>query len=401
MGDGPAEPATRCIPRSRVVVVLVVLAALLTTILSTVTVATPSSATPGHRRKQSPAALVVGQPSPSIAARASSVSCPTPQRCWVVGSEDLGGIRKAWIEMTHDGGFAWRPQRAPASVSTLSSISCTSDSGCVAVGTSTEGQAITVLTRDGGSTWTIGGPLAGASEATSVDCRTVFTCIAIVASGAASWSVRTGNGGLSWQRDGDLPPGFSGPGPLFCSSTERCLVAGYTPIAPARGTGAIASTADGGSTWALDALPQGVGLLHGVACLANLCIAVGTASTTDTAVIPAKGMLLRSDDAGRTWATSPWPAGLSDAFGINCVAPATCVVVGTSWLTGRPAIPTGFAITTINRAGSWQLARTRYVANGLVSIDCGSQAACVAVGGSEVATVRVPSASVQPAGIGS
>src|SRR5579875_3614937 len=90
-------------------------------------------------------------------------------------------------------------------VSTLSSISCTSDSGCVAVGTSTEGQAITVLTRDGGSTWTIGGPLAGASEATSVDCRTVFTCIAIVASGAASWSVRTGNGGLSWQRDGDLP----------------------------------------------------------------------------------------------------------------------------------------------------------------------------------------------------
>ena len=155
------------------------------------------------------------------------------------------------------------------------------------------------------------------------------------------WSAHSTDFGQTWAREGDLPPGFLDAGDLSCLPGAACLVTGYTATTAGHGQGAIAISTDGGGTWAAAVVPAGTGLLQGAVCATiSSCLAVGTTSTTVSAVVPAHGALLTSDDGGHTWVLSAATQPIDDIFGIACPSASICVMVGTNWV-GTPAVGTG------------------------------------------------------------
>jgi len=106
----------------------------------------------------------------------AAVACPRTSLCEAVGTV---GAEK-W------NGATWTVETLPASVlaPSLGSVSCPTDSDCVAVGARSNGKnAVTLAEVWNGSTWTVHNPVnpAGAVEAklSSVSCSSTTNCIAV------------------------------------------------------------------------------------------------------------------------------------------------------------------------------------------------------------------------------
>jgi photosystem II stability/assembly factor-like uncharacterized protein len=298
------------------------------------------------------------------------------------------------VDATDDGGLAWKAEKAPVADPTdLADIACPDRLDCMAVGTTDDNGAlmgVVLVTSDGGRSWKSLGAPAGSSGLSAVQCDTGNVCLVLATDGTAYWSASTADGGRVWQRGGTLPAGFSGPSNVTCSGPQTCMTAGYTPATPGKGAGAIAVTEDGGGTWAAATVPQGVGLLHAIACSAAHCIAVGTTSTTLTDVAQGHGEMLASTDVGSTWTAAVAPAGVDDAFDISCPSATRCATVGTKW---TAATPVGGVVTTVNGGVTWHSPESRYVPVGLAGVDCPTAVSCVAAGNDVLARIALPAAT--------
>jgi photosystem II stability/assembly factor-like uncharacterized protein len=259
--------------------------------------------------------------------------------------------------------------------------------GSAGVGSST---AAVLTTEDGGAHWTQASTPAGAIVVTGVDCLDAVSCTAIADDGTAFWSAVSTDFGRSWQREGDLPAAVEDPGELSCALDGTCLVTGFTPTAAGHGQGAIATSSDGGATWAASQVPTGTGLLQSAVCATSTsCLAGGTTSTTVSALIPAKGALLQSDDDGRTWTASVGIPTVDDIFAIDCPSSRVCVAVGTDWV-GTPAVGTGAVARSSDGGSSFTAVRTEYTPVALTALACPTPGNCVAVGGDTVARITLP-----------
>jgi photosystem II stability/assembly factor-like uncharacterized protein len=247
-----------------------------------------------------------------------------------------------------------------------------------------------LTTDDGGADWTQASTPAGAIALTSVDCMAAADCTAIADDGTTFWSARSTDFGHSWQREGTLPAAVEDPGQLSCASVGPCLVTGFTPTTAGHGQGAIATSSDGGATWTASHVPPGTGLLQSAACAtATACLAGGTTSTTVSALVPAKGTLLQSDDGGQTWSASLDNPTIDDIFGIDCPSSRVCVAVGTDWV-GTPAVGTGAVARSGNGGASFTPLATEYTPLALTALACPTPGHCVAVGGDTVARITLP-----------
>ena len=346
-----------------------------------------SSTAPHKPRRHAPPPVVaIGQPAPPSMVSANAVSCGDDQHCWAVG---FGGGTTAAIVATADGGSTWSAQVVPSSVSVLAAVSCSDKLDCLAVGSAGATGAV-AATTDGGATWTSETDPAGAAAVTAVDCMSKRRCVALATDGTTYWSSVTTDEGAIWARGGDLPPGMTALDGLACPSTLLCLVAGYSPIGPGRGGGAIATTGNGGGTWAAAALPPGVGILRGLTCAGTTCLAAGTSSTANTGFVPGPGQLLTSLDGGATWQLTSGSVTHDDAFSASCPNAKTCVVVGTDWKGTTQPIPTGSIVTTVDGGVQWRSATLRYVPVGMASVACPAVNHCVAVGGNLLVHISLP-----------
>jgi photosystem II stability/assembly factor-like uncharacterized protein len=253
-----------------------------------------------------------------------------------------------------------------------------------------------VSTTDGGQTWTLEQDPTGAAAVTSVECTTRHRCLALATDGMTYWTSLSTNGGATWARGGDLPAGMSAVESLTCPSAQLCLVAGYSPTGPGRGSGAIATTTDGGSTWTAAILPAGVGVLRGVTCAGMTCLAAGTSSTATTGFVPSSGQLLTSPDAGATWQPVSGPMAHDDAFAVSCPNAKTCVVVGVDWVGKTQPVPTGSIVATTDGGAQWRPARLRYVPVGLDSVACPAVNRCFAAGNNVLVRIALPVALPAP-----
>ena len=177
---------------------------------------------------------------------------------------------------------------------------------------------------------------------------------------------------------------------LTCSSPTSCLAAGFSPTGPGRGSGAIASTIDAGTTWTAVTLPTGVGILRGITCNAATCLAAGTPSTATTGFVPAAGQLVASADGGQTWALVTTAIPHDDAFGTACPNAKTCVVVGTNWVGNTQPAPTGGIVATLDGGNLWRPATLKFDPVGLSAIACPAVNSCMAVGGDVLVHVTLP-----------
>jgi photosystem II stability/assembly factor-like uncharacterized protein len=256
----------------------------------------------------------------------------------------------------------------------------------MAVGSDAAGSGLVLTTSDGGATWSQASAPANAVRITTVTCEGIGSCIAIATNGTALWSSRSTDFGATWQQAGNLPASFLGATGLECDADETCLVAGYVPTGAGHGTGALALSLDGGQTWASATVPSGVGLLNSVACsTATTCLAGGTASTSISDVVPAKGQLLQSVDGGHTWTAATVPP-VDDAYGLACPDALQCVMVGTTW-TGNPAVGAGAVAQSHDGGQTFTPSSSAYVPLSLAAVSCPTSAACIAVGADTLARV--------------
>jgi len=355
---------------------------------------------------------VVGQPAPAATGQLDAVSCASSDLCWAVGtpasqpvaspSSTAPSPSDAVIVATANGGRTWVAQPvALTSTLELDGISCPDVRHCMAVGSAGAGSstAAVLTTEDGGAHWTQVAPPAGAIVVTGVDCIDAVSCTAIADDGTAFWSAQSTDFGRSWQREGDLPAVVEDPGGLSCALDGTCLITGFTPTAAGHGQGAIATSSDGGATWTASQVPAGTGLLQSAVCAtATSCLAGGTTSTTVSALVPAKGALLQSEDGGRTWTASVQTPTVDDIFGIDCPSSRVCVAVGTDWM-GTPPVGTGAVARSSDGGSSFTAVTTEYTPLALTALACPTPGNCVAVGGDTVARITLPVLTpVTPAG---
>ena len=337
---------------------------------------------------------VLGQPAPA-GSDLVALSCPDRSRCWAVGvaGPDTGpSSPPSVIVATSDGGAHWKPEAVTgAFIPQFSAVSCPDRTHCMAVGSngaSVPGSGVVFTTADAGATWQQVAAPAGVLTVGSVVCPAVEQCTVVVNDGTLVWSARSADFGQTWQRTGNLPAGFVGSDVMSCTPAGPCLIGGYVPSGAGHGAGAIALSPDGGQTWSAASVPSGIGVLQAATCLSVMeCLAVGSTSTTVSAVAPAHGQLLRSADGGHTWAPAAAPP-VDDAYGIACPSARVCVMVGTRWV-GAPAVGTGAVAQSGDGGTMFTLSTSAYTPTTLTALDCPTTRRCVAAGGATVARVTV------------
>jgi len=158
---------------------------------------------------------------------------------------------------------------------------------------------------------------------------------------------------------------YAGPGEFGCevfTAYAGCPPNGQpaqpTASAPASGLSTGPRTADGSSSW-LNPAPQGNDLAAVDCSVGTTCVAVGKT-----------GSILRSADAGATWARRP-SGSATDLDGVSCVGSGTCVAVGSH----------GSVLHSADGGSTWTPS-TASAANGkaLNAVTCRADGLCLAAG---------------------
>jgi hypothetical protein len=283
------------------------------------------------------------QPGNGGAAVLQSVSCPVAGFCMTVGHVAGSGggvspVSEVW------NGTTWRMGGAVGvgGSSVLNAVSCVSATFCIAVGTSSQqttvGGVRTVIThplieRWGGGGWSVvpNAPLTTRGQLSSVSCTSQDVCIALGTARlngsntfpvAARWTgtgvrLMTALGLAANQKD------------ISCASVSWCMTAGTS----AHGPHQAVSQRWNGHTWKTFA-PGQPGVLRGVSCTSNrACTAVGTSGRGSFA----------ADWNGVSWSLTALPSGRSwtrsALVSVDCTPAGHCTAAGSATRAGGQQIP--------------------------------------------------------------
>ncbi|HXW32483.1 MAG TPA: hypothetical protein VEJ21_05260 [Acidimicrobiales bacterium] len=266
----------------------------------------------GQRWTSQPGPAVPGPSQNSL--EQDAMSCATISSCAVIAYYGDSSGSSSEVFTTSDSGASWSQSTFPSPATgdfIPNGLSCTG-TACVAVGSivgpyfqsgsgsGNRAQGVTTLagaaytSDDGGATWSASAapPSANAGQVTSLTCPDATNCYA-VATGAV---FQTEDGGQTWGQVSTSglpgPPGSS-PGwgfiAMSCATSSSCWLTGAAQPQPpptpqyfsiGQAEGLLASTADGGSTWALSTVPAGVGGVIDVTCPGtSTCFALGVEQT--------------------------------------------------------------------------------------------------------------------------
>jgi len=332
----------------------------------------------------------VHSPNPAGSGDLLGIACESSSSCVAVGQSSEGTLAEV------GGGATWRitptPNPAGAGGDTLYGVGCASPVDCFAVGSALDRSPFNpspnsiggLIEHWDGSSWAIE-PNPDAHEAgvalNSVSCSSSSTCIAVGSMGGNS-PVPTAErwDGTSWTTL-SVPAPASAPqgalGSVSCTSASDCIAVGGV------GNGTNLSNSLGtlaeqwkGTTWRIQASPTsqlaGYGL-SAVSCSApSSCTAVGVTNT---------GMLAERWN-GTAWsvqkAVSP-PGSEFTLNGVSCPSAVVCEAVG--YVVARSPIN----VAERWNGSAWSLQKMPQVPAltdiGEPAVACASASACVAVGG--------------------
>ena len=254
-------------------------------------------------------------------ANASSISCPSANKCWAAGATVTatggpGGFGPAIVLATGDRGSSWSVQPLPGFAHGLfidvNALACPDDLTCVAVGAAEGSYAAS--TSDGGKSWTASVLPPNSPMLDNVTCPTSRACFAVGHSPSRTGPLdaallESRDGGRTWRRLG-LPPSMWLATDVDCSSARSCVIVGNAApganspsveLTPSGGgiyvgQALIAATQDAGRSWSVTRLPSSIGAMINVTCVARqICWSGGETATGSS------GPLYRSDNAGQSW----------------------------------------------------------------------------------------------------
>ncbi len=301
---------------------------------------------------------------PSVAGQTyGALDCVNASRCWVT----LAAHGHPGVAASVDGGLTWRTESLPAppGISVLSSLSCSSETNCVAVGESgnpeTGSVGFIVDTHNGGATWRRAQPPTPFATPTrgvqlfSVSCSAGEHCVAL--------------------GTGRLPPVTSGP----TSCGPGCTM--VPPPTNPNATGLVAaSSVNGGATWTASVVSEPtLWQPNALTCEANSCHAVGfdfSHCLNNPHPCGATGAALTLGPGSTEWSSDPMPPGFFQIFGVSCVTFATCVAVGSS---ADSTLGHGVVARTTDGGRQWVML-TPPPTIALLSVSCASALHCVAAG---------------------
>lgn len=262
----------------------------------------------------------------------NGVWCVSPSTCWIVGQDGAvyhtDTFGRSWADVSPSAEF---------NVESLGAISCTSSRYCIAVGTEAESVGIVIYTTDGGADWN---EVATGADFNSISCPSATDCwIAGAESGGNDNNSGhpqiefSGDGGHTWASQDDFTslPSGGGFSSISCPDVENCVAIGDYPLSPGQPPteAVVASTSDGGQTWATETPPPNVASLRGVTCLSSQeCIAVAGRSNGGSSVI-------QSLNGGTTWT--------ADYVSTSSFMTTSCVASGSCWASGFIYQPGGSA----------------------------------------------------------
>jgi hypothetical protein len=274
-------------------------------------------------------------PPRSLGSALFGVSCTSATACIAVGaSANSAGadvtLAEAW------NGTTWSIQPTPnptdATGSTLYSISCSSATACIAVGTYevSGGTDLTLAEVWNGTTWTVQPTLnrpAKHSALFGVSCTSAAACIAVGLSGEAPLAERWN--GTAWTMQHTNNSQYGGLEAVSCTSPDACTAVGFSP-----NTGSESGTlAEGwnGRTWTIQPAPStNEAALEGVSCTSpDVCAAVGQYfSPSANIAVP-----LAEAWNGSSWVLQNAPAPpqapvISNLAAVSCASPDACTAVG-------------------------------------------------------------------------
>jgi hypothetical protein len=332
---------------------------------------------------------IVGAPTGGTESQLAQVSCPSATTCIAVGNFVTATARKTLVEQWN--GTSWSlvatPVPAGAFRSVFNGVSCPSATSCFAVGSSSDqfGSTATLVEQWSGSSWSIvpsPNQTGTSSTLSGVSCTSSTSCVAV-----GSWGDQSSPQTLVEQWDGTSWSIVTTPSPagalgdalsgVSCTSATSCHAVGN--FFDASTTRTLVEDWDG-TTWSVVTSPNPAGAqtagLSGVSCSTSTsCFAVGES-------VAATGKTLAEQWNGTSWSivSTPNPSGAGESLlsGVSCPTATSCYAVG-------------YAQTNLNKAlaeqwngTSWSIATvpkpalaTEFILSG---VSCSAATTCYAVG---------------------
>jgi hypothetical protein len=309
---------------------------------------------------------LTGLPANSISVPLSSVGCTTNNSCVAIGTSDLGVSPTSVGEYRLPNG-RWAALSVPnADLSAfLASSSCWSD-GCLFVGSQSSGD---LVWRYDANTHKVINATAPrfASGVEAASCYSILTCAILdMASGGARFLV-TVNGGTTWSSPVALGvPSQDTVTSLSCSSEVRC-VATFTNASSGI---AIYVTSDGGATWSPKTSPSVTwSTLTSLTCVRRACIGLAKLSSG--------WRIVRTKNFAKSWSKVASLQGSN--LTLACTSLEHCIVGGMT----KSSSPW---LATVN-SGSVTSVKLKYVPSPIEGIACGSKD-CAAIAVTTVMELR-------------
>ncbi len=345
----------------------------------------------------------------------TGVSCPTATYCLATGSTGDG---LSVVIVSRDGGHSWKVSKTFAKGNGLNSIACPSPTECIAVG---QGQAIVEVTDNTGSTWTAE-PVSSsvATSLTTVSCSSTSDCVAgAQPSPTGDSAVYTDDGGRTWSA-ADIRVGLTANGVSCSGATCVAVVTNNSTLRTS-----VFSSIDSGQHWTLRSVPAGTLASGPVSCPSSLvCVALARKGQS-------KVESLVSTDGGQTWSAHLIGNSASNGWfleGIDCATTSQCVAAGVgtasstdggvAWKLKVPTNPIslsgvtcptstnclavgtvasqgGTILSTTSGGLAWKTAKTFPISSALslYGVACSTASNCVAVGGGGFPTANIVSSN--------
>ena len=318
-----------------------------------------------------------------------SVSCSSATECVAVGSGFGGapGTQLALAERWNGTSWTVQPTHSPRAAvsSSLSGVSCPSSSMCVAVGswTTSTGHTFVLSERWNGVSWAvqaIPSPRERTNPSLSgVSCASAKACMAVgryTNSSGQTVPLAERWNGTNWALQSPAAPIGASLFGVSCTSPNACIAVGYGPAS------GVAERWNG-TTWVLQTTPglgdMAAGGFDSVSC-ASVTACTATGSVDLGGGVPVQ---LAERWNGRIWVVQapPNPGAFVDMAGVSCPSRTDCTAVGYDF-NFNTSMQEGFAMQW--NGSSWTLQTTPSPSGtsgtALLGVSCTSANACTAVG---------------------